>query len=50
MGSRRPLDFALLYAHALAVVKDAGKSAQDLLPGGWPRANEHRRPMWSFGP
>jgi ABC-type phosphate/phosphonate transport system substrate-binding protein len=38
------------YIDALAMVKAAGRRVEDLVPGGWPRANEHRRPSWSFGP
>lgn len=38
------------YAAALAKVKAIGKVSEDLVPGGWVRANEHRRPLWSFDP
>lgn len=47
-GFRRPVEHA--YVDALATVKAAGQRAEDLFPGGWPRANEHRRPLWSYGP
>jgi ABC-type phosphate/phosphonate transport system substrate-binding protein len=35
---------------ALATVRAAGQRAEDMVPGGWLRANEHRRPLWSYGP
>ena len=38
------------YTDALATVKAAGKQAEDLVPGGWVRANEARRPLWSYDP
>jgi phosphonate transport system substrate-binding protein len=38
------------YESALAALKAAGLSVEDTLPGGWLRANEHRRPAWSYGP
>lgn len=38
------------YAAARAKVKTIGKVSEDLVPGGWVRANEHRRPLWSFDP
>lgn len=47
-GFRRPAQGA--YSDAVAMVKAAGRRVEDLVPGGWPRANEHRRPSWSFGP
>jgi ABC-type phosphate/phosphonate transport system substrate-binding protein len=38
------------YEAALAMVRAAGQRVEDMVPGGWARANEHRRPLWSFGP
>jgi ABC-type phosphate/phosphonate transport system substrate-binding protein len=38
------------YRSAAAIVKTAGPRTQDLVPEGWRRANEYRRPMWSFDP
>jgi ABC-type phosphate/phosphonate transport system substrate-binding protein len=38
------------YEAALATVRAAGQRAEDVVPGGWRRANEHRRPLWSYGP
>jgi len=23
---------------------------ENMVPGGWARANEHRRPLWSYAP
>ena len=38
------------YEAAREVVAAAGRSVEDMVPGGWVRANEHRRPLWSYGP
>ncbi|MBL8611291.1 MAG: phosphate/phosphite/phosphonate ABC transporter substrate-binding protein [Myxococcales bacterium] len=37
------------YATASDRVRAAGREVEDLVPGGWRRANEQRRPMWSYG-
>lgn len=37
------------YATASDSVRAAGREVEDLVPGGWRRANEQRRPMWSYG-
>jgi ABC-type phosphate/phosphonate transport system substrate-binding protein len=46
--------FAAVNEHAweqsLALLKAAGLRVEDTLPGGWLRANDHRRPAWSYGP
>jgi ABC-type phosphate/phosphonate transport system substrate-binding protein len=39
-----------VFRQALETVKAAGQQAQDLVPGGWRRANEHRRPSWAYDP
>ena len=39
-----------VYEAALETVRAAGRSIEDLVPGGWTRANEVRRPLWSYGP
>ena len=38
------------YDGALHTLKAAGLRVEDTLKGGWLRANEHRRPAWSYGP
>lgn len=38
------------YQAALATVRAAGRSVEDMVPTGWQRANEHRRPLWSYAP
>lgn len=38
------------YESALVTLKSAGLRVEDTLEGGWLRANEHRRPAWSYGP
>lgn len=38
------------YQAALATVQAAGHSVEDVVVGGWARANEQRRPIWSYGP
>lgn len=38
------------YEAATATVSAAGKSVEDVVSGGWKRANEHRRPIWSYEP
>lgn len=38
------------YESALATVRAAGQSVEALVPGGWVRANEARRPLWSYAP
>jgi ABC-type phosphate/phosphonate transport system substrate-binding protein len=38
------------YEGALETLKAAGLRVEDTLEGGWLRANEHRRPAWSYGP
>jgi ABC-type phosphate/phosphonate transport system substrate-binding protein len=38
------------YEEAEQTVRAAGKSVEDLVPEGWARANEHRRPLWSYAP
>ncbi len=38
------------YATAAGRVRAAGRAVEDLVPDGWRRANENRRPMWSYGP
>jgi phosphonate transport system substrate-binding protein len=38
------------YEAALATVTSAGRRVEDLVPAGWQRANEHRRPLWSYAP
>lgn len=38
------------YDRALETVRAAGSNVYDLVPGGWVRANEHRRPLWSYAP
>ncbi len=38
------------YERALETVRAAGTTVYDLVPGGWARANEHRRPLWSYAP
>jgi len=38
------------YETALATVRAAGRKVEDMIPGGWARANEHRRPLWSYAP
>jgi ABC-type phosphate/phosphonate transport system substrate-binding protein len=38
------------YDAAKATVSAAGRSVEDIVAGGWKRANEHRRPIWSYGP
>lgn len=38
------------YAAALARVRVAGERVEDIVPGGWSRANDHRRPLWSYAP
>jgi len=38
------------YATATGRVRAAGRAVEDLVPDGWRRANENRRPMWSYGP
>ncbi len=38
------------YEEALRTLKAAGLRVEDTLEGGWLRANEHRRPAWSYGP
>lgn len=46
-GFRAPA--AAAYETALATVRAAGKRVEDLVPGGWVRANDQRRPMWAYG-
>ena len=38
------------YEEAKSTVNSAGSSVEDMIPGGWTRANEHRRPLWTYGP
>ncbi len=38
------------YEAALATVRVAGRRVEDMVPGGWTRANDHRRPLWSYAP
>jgi len=38
------------YEDALVTLKSAGSSVEDVVPGGWTRANDHRRPLWSYAP
>lgn len=38
------------FERALVTLKAAGLRVEDTLEGGWLRANEHRRPAWSYGP
>lgn len=38
------------YASALAAVNAAGQRVEDMVPGGWTRENDHRRPLWSYAP
>lgn len=38
------------YASALATVQTAGRRVEDMVPAGWTRANDHRRPLWSYAP
>lgn len=38
------------YEDALATLKSVGSSVEDMVPGGWTRANDHRRPLWSYAP
>lgn len=38
------------YERALGTLKSAGLRVEDTIQGGWLRANEHRRPAWSYGP
>jgi ABC-type phosphate/phosphonate transport system substrate-binding protein len=47
-GFREPPPGA--YDEAAQIVRSAGKSVEDLVPEGWSRANEHRRPLWSYAP
>ncbi|MEW5739900.1 MAG: PhnD/SsuA/transferrin family substrate-binding protein [Myxococcota bacterium] len=41
---------AQAFEEALSTLKAAGLQVEDTLEGGWLRANEHRRPAWSYGP
>jgi ABC-type phosphate/phosphonate transport system substrate-binding protein len=41
---------AATYAEARAMVRAAGQAVEDLVPEGWVRANERRRPLWSYAP
>ncbi len=38
------------YQAVLQTVQAAGRSVEDVVVGGWARANEQRRPIWSYGP
>lgn len=38
------------YDAALVTLKAAGQRVEDMVPGGWSRANDHRRPLWSYAP
>lgn len=38
------------YEAAIATVRTAGRHVEDMVEGGWVRANEHRRPLWSYAP
>ncbi|MHB8877777.1 MAG: phosphate/phosphite/phosphonate ABC transporter substrate-binding protein [Myxococcaceae bacterium] len=38
------------YEAALATVNAAGLAVENMVPGGFIRANEHRRPLWSYAP
>jgi phosphonate transport system substrate-binding protein len=38
------------YEAALAKIKAAGQRVEDMVPGGWARANDHRRPLWTYAP
>ncbi|MEI8256391.1 MAG: hypothetical protein WCJ30_12025, partial [Deltaproteobacteria bacterium] len=38
------------YEAALATVRAVGERVEDMVPGGWARANDHRRPLWSYAP
>ena len=38
------------YEDALATLKSAGSSVEDMVPGGWTRASDLRRPLWTYAP
>lgn len=38
------------YENAGETLEAAGLRVEDTIEGGWPRANEHRRPAWSYEP
>lgn len=38
------------YEAALTTVAAAGQRVEDIVPAGWLRANEHRRPLWTYAP
>ena len=39
-----------VYESAAETLKAAGLRVEDTIEGGWRRANEHRRPAWSYEP
>jgi phosphonate transport system substrate-binding protein len=47
-GFRAPAEGA--WSDARARVDAAGQRVTSLVHGGWQRANEHRRPLWSYAP
>jgi ABC-type phosphate/phosphonate transport system substrate-binding protein len=38
------------YLEATETIRTAGRHVEDMVEGGWVRANEHRRPLWSYAP
>jgi ABC-type phosphate/phosphonate transport system substrate-binding protein len=38
------------YEAAIATIRTDGRHVEDMVEGGWIRANEHRRPLWSDAP
>ncbi len=39
-----------VYRDAVDRVRAAGRRVEDMVVDGWVRANEHRRPLWSYAP